>query len=245
MQRFFPATLAARLFGAVSLSDLARYRSVNERGKLHQDVASLNGQELVRQRRLMAGKGREKSSFLVLTKADNRALEQLRRQPSQQAFYAALVKPQEAAHDAAIYRMYQAEATQIARQSGVIRRVVLDYELKKKVYSPLAKARALPPLEFAKCQAEVARSNGLKVVEGRIPLPDLRIEYETAEGDLAKVDLELATEHYHGVHTATKAKAGFKIYAHSASASRTNAALTYGRSAVCGGPELTAVILSL
>jgi hypothetical protein len=114
MQRFFPATLATRLFGAVSLSDLARYRSANERGKLHQDVASLNAQELVRPRRLMASKGREKSSFIVLTKAG----EPLRRQPSQQAFYAALVKPQEAAHDAAIYRMYQAEA----RSRRVLRR---------------------------------------------------------------------------------------------------------------------------
>jgi hypothetical protein len=64
------------------------------------------------------------------------------------------VKPQEAAHDAAIYRMYQAEATQIAKPRGAIRRDVLDNELKKKVYSPLAKARALPPIEFAKCQAD-------------------------------------------------------------------------------------------
>ena len=76
----------------------------------------------------------------------------------------------------------------------MIRRVVLDYEPKKNVYSPLAKARALPPLEFAKCQVEVPRSKGPKVVGGKIPLPDLRIEYETAEGDLAKVDLELETD---------------------------------------------------
>jgi hypothetical protein len=59
------------------------------------------------------------------------------------------------AHDAAIYRKYQAESNVIAKRRGAIRRVVLDYELKKKVYGPLAKARALPPIEFAKCQAEV------------------------------------------------------------------------------------------
>jgi hypothetical protein len=46
------------------------------------------------------------------------------------------------------------------------------------------------------------------VIRGKIPLPDLRIDYETAEGDLAKVDLELATER---AQAATKGKAGFKI----------------------------------
>ena len=80
----------------------------------------------------------------MLTKAGKRVLEQLHRQPSQPAFYAGLVKPQEGAHDASIYRMHQAEATQIAKRRGAIRRVVLDYELKKKVYSPLAKVGALP-----------------------------------------------------------------------------------------------------
>ena len=49
-------------------------------------------------------------------------------------------------------------------------------------------------------------------MDGKIALPDLRIEYETAEGDLDRVDLELATEHYHRGHMATKARAGFKMY---------------------------------
>jgi len=38
----------------------------------------------------------------------------------------------------------------------------------------------------------------LQLVRGKIPLPDLRIEYENREGDMARVDLELATEHYRG-----------------------------------------------
>jgi hypothetical protein len=101
----------------------------------------------------------------------------------------------------------------------------------------------MPPLEYAKRQ--VAADNGLKVIDGKIPLPDLRIEYETADGEIAKVDLELATEHYYGAHAAGKLKAGFKVYADQASASRLNASLTYGRSSVYDGPELTAAILSL
>ena len=140
--------------------------------------------------------------------------------------------------------MYQVEAAEIEKRGGSVKRIVLDYELKKNVYKPLAKARNLPPLEYAKRQAEAA-DNELKVIDGKIPLPDLRIEYETAEGDMAKVDLELVTEHYHGAHAAGKLKAGFKVYADRASASRLNASLTYGRSSVYDGPELTATILFL
>ena len=62
---------------------------------------------------------------------------------------------------------------------------------------------------------------------------------------MAKVDLELATEHYHGAHAAGKLRAGFKVYADRASASRLNASLTYGHSSVYDGPELTTAILSL
>jgi len=141
--------------------------------------------------------------------------------------------------------MYQAEGAQIEKRGGTIKRIVLDCELKKDVYRPLAKAQNLPPLEYTKRQAEVAADNRLEVIDGRIPLPDLRIEYQSAEGARAKVDLELATEHYHGAHAARKLQAGFKVYADRASASRLNASLTYGRSSVYEGPELTATILLL
>ena len=39
----------------------------------------------------------------------------------------------------------------------------------------------------------------------------------TASGEAARVDLELATEHYRGEHMAAKQGAGFKIYAERAS----------------------------
>jgi hypothetical protein len=126
-----------------------------------------------------------------------------------------------------------------------VHRVVLDYELKASIYATLAKARSLPRLAYAKRQREVAQANGLQVVGGRIPLPDLRLEYQTAEGDLTKVDLELATHHYHGAYALEKASVGFKLYADGPSASRLNARLTRGRGPVPDGPGLTDAILSL
>ena len=134
-----------------------------------------------------------------------------------QAMYAGFVKPREIAHDAAIYRMFQAEAAHIRSQGGSIKRIVLDFELKQKAYSPLARARKVSLEEFRRKQEVVARDLSLRVIDGKLRLPDLRIEYETAQGEIGHVDLELATEHYRGEHMATKDQAGFKIYAEHAS----------------------------
>ena len=133
--------------------------------------------------------------------------------------------------------MYQSEAAQIEARGGRVRRVVLDYELKKKVYSKLAKEREAGALEYARRQQEIADQQRLPIVDGKIALPDLRIEYETPEGDLDHVDLELATEHYHRGHMDVKARAGFKMYGF-VSTSR-------GRRAQWEGRELTANVLSL
>jgi len=46
------------------------------------------------------------------------------------------------------------------------------------------------------------------VVDGKVSLPDLRIEYTNEEMEVARVDLELATDHYHAGHLAEKARAG-------------------------------------
>src|SRR5215475_11582644 len=60
---------------------------------------------------------------------------------------------------------------------------------------------------------EVAERHSLKVVRGKIPVPDIRIEYETRDGEKARLDLELATRHYRLRNLAMKALAGFSIFA--------------------------------
>ena len=42
-------------------------------------------------------------------------------------------------------------------------------------------------------KGEVAEKHGLLLVDGQIPVPDLRVEYETPDLELRHVDLELAT----------------------------------------------------
>jgi hypothetical protein len=198
-------------FRVVNTEDLQRFRYPGNGEAARRDLGSLRAHGLLKQCALLE-RGR-KSSVVVLTKEGKRLLGKDSGLPSGQAIYAGLVKPREAPHDAAIYRMYQAEAAAIRARGGTIRRVVLDYELKRKIYAPLAKDRPrLKPAQYARRQAEVAAANGLDVVNGKIPLPDLRIEYQTREGKLTKVDLELATDHYKRSQINEKASAGFVVY---------------------------------
>jgi hypothetical protein len=74
-------------------------------------------------------------------------------------------------------------------------------------------------------------------VNGKIPLPDMRIEYQTAELELRRVDLELATRHYRPRGVAEKAKAGFSLYSRPEDVSRLRRILDE--------QELTARILAL
>jgi hypothetical protein len=223
-------------FRTVTLADLAHYQYQGNAALMRQDLGSLRAQGLIQTRTVWSGPKSEKLASVALTKQWKELL-QGGRSRSGQALYSGFVKPAEVRHDAAIYRMYQAEKQKIEQAGGQVRRVVLDYELKQRVYSPLAKARGLAPLDYARRQAEVARQNGLTVIQGKIPLPDLRIEYEGPSGDLARVDLELATEHYHGPALQAKAEAGFKMYAADGSASKL--------SRVLEEREITAAILSL
>src|SRR2546425_3871329 len=213
-------------FRTILASDFIRIQYRGDGAAWRQDAAALTRQGLIEQRSVVIathskehGRRTQSMSVVVLTKKGRNLLKRTDQElkASGQALYAGFVKPREIAHDAAIYRMYQAEAKNIEAQGGRIKRIILDFELKKKAYSPLARARQLSPGEYARRQVEIAEEHGLKVIEGKIRLPDLRIEYETANGEPARVDLELATEHYRGEHMSAKSRAGFKIYAEGAS----------------------------
>ena len=56
-------------------------------------------------------------------------------------------------------------------------------------------------------------------------MPDLRIEYRTRDGEMARSDLELATQHYRAGQLAAKVDAGFKLYAPTEGATRLRSVL--------------------
>ena len=203
-------------FRAIPFSDLVRARYQGQTNLALRDVKHLAALGYI-ERRAVPVDGRGRSiEVLALTRQGREFLRRNRGEADDpnQAVYAGFVKPREIHHDASLYRVYQIEASRIEQEGGHVHRVVLDYELKKRVYSPLAKARQdLPPFEYAERQQEIAKENDLPVVDGHIIFPDMRLEYETPEGEERHIDLELATRNYRGGHIRAKASAGFRVYA--------------------------------
>lgn len=223
-------------FRALRTKDLVEYQYRGNEKQADQDLRNLKAQGLIRQKTLP---GTEKEPLLTLSREAREFLDRNRPQdvPRDQALYHGFVKPREARHDAQVYRLYQKVANDIEREGGTKLRVVLDFELKKNLYRDLAKLKDLPPEQQAEEKERIAQEHGLKVVNGKIPLPDLRIEYETRDHEQARVDLELATQDYRERGIAEKSKAGFSIYAGGNEADRLRSALK--------DPELTREILSL
>jgi hypothetical protein len=96
--------------------------------------------------------------------------------------------------------------------------VLLDYELKRNLNRDLAPLG--PDKDNPDRKQEVSEKHHLQIVNGQIPVPDLRVEYETPELELRHVDLELATCDYRPRAMVAKAAAGFSLYARSEDASR-------------------------
>ncbi len=222
------------MFHVVAVEDLARHRYGNDAGAADRHLKGLALKGLIRRR----ANHSENIAYVTLTRAGYRLLTaSLAGKASGQRHYYGFVKPREARHDSALYRLYQQEVERIIAMGGRVRRVVLDFELKQSINRRTADFHSLSPEQQARYRQEIAREHGLEVVQNKIPLPDLRLEYETPNQELAKVDLELVTRHYHHSGLAAKARAGFAMYAFAEDAARLRPALE--------DPEIMRDILSL
>ena len=221
-------------FRAVATEDLEEFRYHGERDHMRPDVVNLIRQGLVAEKSVPHSDTAPRR-LLTLTKKGHQFLRATGTVPRNQATHYGFTKPREAHHDADLYRLYQKAAKDIEREGGKNPRVVLDYELKKRVFHDLAKLG--PEKHSTETKRAIAEKHGLQVVRGKIPLPDLRIEYEDREGNMARVDLELATEHYRGSNLGEKVRAGVSLYARAQDAP--------GLRRVLDQKELTAEILSL
>lgn len=205
-------------FRTVAVADLERARYEGHSRLLQRDLSELIKGGLLERRTVPVNSRGKSLTVVALTRRGNALTRSARgAADTWQAIYSGFVKPREIAHDAALYRMFQAEAARIERDGGTVRSVVLDYELKKRAYSAHAKARDLPPAEFAERQRSVAQDNDLPLVDGHLVLPDLRIEYQCRDGQDRHIDLELATRNYRSQHLRAKAAAGFRMYADASS----------------------------
>jgi hypothetical protein len=221
-------------FRAIALEDLREFAYAGDKVRMTADLESLYRQGLV-QMKSVPHEEKGARQLVALTKQGHRLLKEAEMAGKDQVVYHGFAKPREAHHDADLYRLYQKAAAKIERAGGWNLCVVLDYELKKRVYHDLATLG--PDRASAESKRSVAEKHGLQVVCGKIPLPDVRIEYDTSHGERARVDIELATGHYRLRNLVEKVRAGFSIYAHAGDVSNLRRILDQR--------ELTAEILSL
>lgn len=169
---------------------------------------------IVRRRARRPGSSPEKIRLLSLTKAGRKLASNQTGSDRSQVLYAGLVKEREALHDSNLYPVYLAHAARLDSQGAVIRRVRLDFELKRTYLRELRRREKNAPKASPDIvKTAVAAQFELPIVDGKVQFPDLRIEYEMPGSGMAKADIELATASYHHRHIAQKARAGFTIYA--------------------------------
>jgi hypothetical protein len=221
-------------FRVIAAPDLARAGYGGDVERMEREIHRLKQQSLVSEKRLPAGR-KNPTRLFALTKQGSRLVRKSGRVPDEQTIYHGFRKLREAKHDADLYCLFQTEVDRIASAGARPTRVVLDYELKRNLNRDLAaleeQGRSPERLE------QVAERHGLSVVNGKIPVPDLRVEYDTSEMERQHVDLELATRNYRPRALAEKAKAGFSLYARRDDSSRLRRVLDES--------EITARILSL
>jgi hypothetical protein len=158
---------------------------------------------------------------VVLTDRGRDLLEANRREhvgEPRQAFYAGLRKPRELTHDVQVYRASRDAESQIRDQGGRVRRVVLDYELKREYQEFLQernRGRADSTGRPDRTPEEIAawaKEHGLPYQNGRVRFPDARIEFEDRDRVEQHRDIEVVTPHYRGAHAAAVAGSGFQSY---------------------------------
>jgi hypothetical protein len=221
-------------FRVVPVTDLAKYAYSGDRERMEKDIRDLARQSLLTDKTVEISQ-KKTLRVVTLTKAGHRLLKRTNQLPDGQPIYHGLVKPCEVKHDADLYRLYQKEAARIERAGGKPVRVLLDYELKRNLNRDLALLG--PDKDNQDRKSQVAEKHHLQVVNGKIPVPDMRVEYETPELELRHVDLELATRDYRPRAMAEKASAGFSLYGRSEDVSRLRRVLDER--------EITARILTL
>jgi hypothetical protein len=217
-------------FRVVRIEDLNQTIYDGKSRKLENDLNYLRDKGLVETQRVNLrhdGKRRtiERVEVVTLTKAGRSLLIKQGDLPKDQKVYAGLVKPREVEHDSQIYRAYRKEAERIESNGGSNLRVRLDYEIKADVQKAIyAERKADPKRDMAEIKRQVATRLELPFVDGKIQIPDARIDYDLPRevnqdpsqdqgSRTGHEDIEVLTASYHAGHLRSKAQAGFRNYA--------------------------------
>ena len=140
---------------------------------------------------------------------------------AEQRTWSGIVKPAELSHDTAVYRAALDERARIEADGGRVTRVRIDAELKAIVATATEKARAAGDDRAADdAKRAAAQELGLPMQDDHVMYPDAQLDIEDSEGRSGRVNVEIASDHYHAAAIAAKAGAGFAMHGSSRSAAR-------------------------
>ena len=203
-----------------TLSTVGAFRVMSERDLRDSrdevfDARHLEDQGLIQRVSL---NGRDRA--VALTERGYNLLENHRNRDSdsRQAFYSGADKPRERNHDAQLYRAYLKAAERLQDCDARVLRIALDRELKRDYQRFLQERNrgdrnsdGQPDRTLEEIQ-EWAREHNLPYFDDQVHFPDVRIEYEDANGAVRFEDIEVVTEHYRGAHGASAARCGFSMH---------------------------------
>ena len=223
MERTRAAIADVGLYRAVSYTDLSEQHFDGHPFATRRLVTQMKRAGLIEEHEARGPRG---NTFTVLTAtargkdAAHRAAVDAGHIPEQRT-WTGLVKPAELSHDTAVYRAALGERARIEAAGGRVVRVRLDAELKSLVATATEKARAAGGDRAADDAKRAAATElGLPMHDDRVLYPDAQLEIEDADGVSGRVNVEIASDHYHAAAIAAKAGAGFAMHGSSRSATR-------------------------
>ncbi len=211
-------------FRTVDKQDLARFLYAGREDSLKHDIENLRRQDLIEERTVFQAHKKARR-VVTLTEQGHRVVRKASGLPREQQLYHGFVKPREIHHDADLYKVYQEAASEIEEAGGRLLKIRLDFELKAAVQREKDALKRVPPEERLKRLQSFASAQGLSIQGSRVTVPDIQVEYETRDHELARANLELVSENYRGEAIRGKAESGFSLYARGNDVSRVRRAL--------------------
>ena len=207
-------------FRVVSIRDLVEQRFGGNAFAARQGINDLKDDGMIDEHTISTKSGK---TFRVLTATDEgRKTAWNGRSHPQQRYWSRLAKSAELRHDTAVYRAARSEISKLEKSGAKVDRIQLDYEMKSRVSKIAEKVRSKKGEKAAHdAKLEAARDMNLTCDKlGKVHYPDARIEYQDQEGNIGRVDVEVASGNYRTKSLQSKLAAGFKMYANGAAASR-------------------------
>lgn len=225
------------VYRAVAVKDLAVAHFDGHPFTTRRAYAEMIRQGYVREHSAQGPKGGRFKVLTVTEKGAERARDLAGKYGlTKQRTWSGLEKLRDAPHDVAVYRAAQKEQSSLLSRVFVVHRVRIDAELKREIARASGRAQAKAPAHAGAARRAAARRLGLPVVRGRVKLPDAQLEYLDHNGNIGRINIEVASPNYRASAIAGKARAGFAVHSTGGSGGRVAAriAQALGRAAGSG-----------